>query len=277
MKKYNNWEEVFSYAKPMKFSAFNTGRITGKVKTYTDKTSFPKTVDINTILDCDILAFSFKHPEKGDILIDCGFGKSFTSNPPYGNLSLILKIFQKWNNITYSQQQGEDFESQLKKLNLEPTHVFFTHVHPDHTSGLPSLNSNCKVFYGKKENNFYYRLLAGKHFKGKTINLIDFETDGFSLNPFSKIIDIFNDGSFFAISTPGHTKDHIAYLVNALPAPQFIVGDAELNRWAVEFGIKVNTDYGKQGKIDVYNSSKMIQKFLKLNPMVEVQYSHDKK
>ena len=32
------------------------------------------------------------------------------------------------------------------------------------------------------------------------------------------------------------------------PTPQFIVVDAELNRWAVANGIKVNTDYGKQGK-----------------------------
>ena len=276
MKKYYNWEEVFASAKHMKFTAFNTGRITGKVKTYTDNTSFPKTVDINTILDCDNLAFSFKHPKKGDILIDCGFGESFTSNPPYGNLSIILKLFQKLNNIKYSQHQGKDLESHLKKMNLEPTHVFLTHVHPDHTSGLTSLKSNCKVFYGKKENNFYYNLLAGKHLKGKSIKLIDFETNGFALKPFGRIIDIFDDGSFFAISTPGHTKDHIAYLINNLPAPQLIVGDAELNRWAVKHGIKVNTDYGKQGKLDVHNSSKMIQEFIKLNPKVEVQYSHDK-
>ena len=42
-------------------------------------------------------------------------------------------------------------------------------------------------------------------------------------------------------------------------------------------GIKVNTDYGKQGKKDVYKPSGMIQKFLKLYPNIEVQYSHDKK
>lgn len=30
IKKYNNWEEIFASAKPMKFNTFNTGRITGK-------------------------------------------------------------------------------------------------------------------------------------------------------------------------------------------------------------------------------------------------------
>ncbi|MBT8307503.1 MAG: hypothetical protein KJN85_11250 [Maribacter sp.] len=73
IKKYTNWEEVFASAKPMEFKAFNNGRITGKVKTYADAESFPKNVDRNTVLDHDIVAFSFKHPDRADILIDCGF------------------------------------------------------------------------------------------------------------------------------------------------------------------------------------------------------------
>jgi len=275
IKKYNDWEEVFAFAKPMKFNAFNTGRINGKLKTYSAVTSIPENVDKNMVLEYDMLAFSFKHPERGDILIDCGFGRSFTDNPPYGNLSLVMKIFQKLNNIRYSQQPGEDFENHMKRLQIKPTHVFLTHVHPDHTSGLPSLNSNCTVSFGKKENNFYYRLIAGGHLKGKKINLLDFDANGFSLKPFEKVLDVFDDGSLFAISTPGHTKDHIAYLINNQPNPQFIVGDAELSRWAVENGIKINSDYGEKGKKDVYKSSGMIQTFLKLYPKVEVYYSHD--
>ena len=55
-----NWEEIFASAKPMKFNAFNTGRITGKIKTYSVTTSFSENVDINVALDCDLLAFSFR-------------------------------------------------------------------------------------------------------------------------------------------------------------------------------------------------------------------------
>jgi glyoxylase-like metal-dependent hydrolase (beta-lactamase superfamily II) len=275
--KYTDWEAVFAAARPMKFNAFNTGHISGKVRTYTDATSFPENVDSNMVLDCDMMAFSFKHPEKGDILIDCGFSRSFTNNPPFGNLSFVMKIFQKLNSVRYSQQPGEDFENHMSRLHINPTHVFLTHVHPDHTSGIPSLKSDCTVFFGKKENNFYYRLIAGTHLKGKKIKLLDFDTNGCALEPFEKVLDVFGDGSFFAISTPGHTKDHIAYLINNQPTPQFIVGDAELNCWAVENGIKVNTDYGKQGKKDVYKSSGMIQKFLTLYPNIEARYSHDKK
>lgn len=274
--KYPDWEAVFSSAKPMKFNAFNTGRITGKVITYSDPSSFPENIDHDMPLDCGMMAFHFKHPENGDILIDCGFSSSFTNNPPYGNLSLPLKIFQKLNNIRYSQQPGEDFENHLERLGINPAYVCLTHFHPDHTSGLPAIKSDCTVYFGKKENIFYYRLIAGRHLEGKKINLLDFDRDGFRLEPFEKVLDVFNDGSLMAISTPGHTKDHIAYLVNTHPTPQFILGDAELNRWAVENGIKVNTDYGKQGRLDVHKSSEMIQKFQNLYPNIEVHYSHDK-
>lgn len=67
LKKHTNWEDVFVAAKPMKFNAFNTGLSTVKLKTYADTTSFPENVDIKMVLNCDILAFSFKHPQKGEL------------------------------------------------------------------------------------------------------------------------------------------------------------------------------------------------------------------
>jgi glyoxylase-like metal-dependent hydrolase (beta-lactamase superfamily II) len=104
--------------------------------------------------------------------------------------------------------------------------------------------------------------------------LIDFNK-GFSLAPFKKVIDIFGDGSFWAISTPGHTNDHISYLVNIKDSPVLIVGDAELTKWAMENGIIVNTDYGKKGRKDVLQSAKAIREFHKLFPQVEIHFSHD--
>ena len=275
IKKNKSWTDVFREARPMEFYAYNTGRITGKLKTYSDPKSIPQGIDKNRVMEWDMMAFGFHHHEKGDILIDCGFGKSFTDHPPHGNLSLVLKIFQKLNGIRYSQLPGEDFENHIHRLKLNPKHVFLTHVHPDHTSGLPSLSSDCIVYYGKKEDTFYYRFIVGGHFKGKKVQLLDFEKDGSAMDPFEKVLDVFGDESLFAISTPGHTRDHISYLINAKPKPRFVVGDAELNRWAVERGIKVNSDYGEVGRRDVYGSSERIRRFLEKYPEVEVSYSHD--
>jgi len=62
MKPYHNWDDVFALAKPMPFHAFNTGRIRGTVKVYTEPSSFPEHMDNNTVLDYDIQAFHFQHP-----------------------------------------------------------------------------------------------------------------------------------------------------------------------------------------------------------------------
>lgn len=92
----------------------------------------------------------FQTSGKGDILVDCDLSRSFTDHQPYGNLSLVLKIFQKLNSIRYAQLPREDFEHHMKSLQLNPSHAFLTHVHPDHTSGLPPLPSNCTVYFEKK-------------------------------------------------------------------------------------------------------------------------------
>jgi glyoxylase-like metal-dependent hydrolase (beta-lactamase superfamily II) len=36
------------------------------------------------------------------------------------------------------------------------------------------------------------------------------------------------------VSTPGHSRDHLAYLINTTPTLIFFVGDAELTTWAMQ-------------------------------------------
>ncbi|GAL34027.1 beta-lactamase-like [Vibrio maritimus] len=40
------------------------------------------------------------------------------------------------------------------------------------------------------------------------------------------MIDVFGDGSLWAVSTPGHTQGHTSYLLNTNDGIKFIVGDA---------------------------------------------------
>ena len=71
-------------------------------------------------------------------------------------------------------------------------------------------------------------LLCGNHFAGKScIHLLDMSR-GKALSPFSHVLDVIGDGALWAVSTPGHSRDHLAYLINTTPTPIFVVGDAEL-------------------------------------------------
>lgn len=277
-KRYQNWNDVFKNSQQMKFTPFNTGTIYGALKNYVQQDSLPDNCDPARIdFKYAVMVFHFEHPEKGDILIDTGFDRSFHDNPPFGNLPFPVKAFQKLNNIRYTQQEDEDLSFRLDKYNIRPAHVFLIHMHADHTAGLPALSDDCNLYYGKKENSFHYRrLTTGSHLKDKNnVYLFDFD-EAVSIAPFDRVLDIFGDGTFWALSTPGHAKDHIAYLINITQTPILITGDAELTKWGMEQKVLVETDYGKKGKDDVLHSVKMIRTFHKKYPQAQIWFSHDK-
>lgn len=277
-KRFQSWHDVFKDSRQMAFTAFNTGTIYGALKNYVQTNSLPDGCDPSrTDFKYAVMFFHFRHPEQGDVLIDTGFDRSFYDDPPFGNLPVPVKAFQILNKIRYTQQENEDLSFHLDKYNIHPAHVFLTHMHADHTAGLAVLPDGCNVYFGKKENSFYYRHLAtGSHLKGKNnVHLLDFDRAD-SMAPFDRVFDIFGDGTFWALSTPGHTKDHVAYLINATQTPILIAGDALLTKWGMEQNVLMDTDYGRKGKEDVLHSDQMIRTFHETYPQAEVWFSHDK-
>jgi glyoxylase-like metal-dependent hydrolase (beta-lactamase superfamily II) len=98
---------------------------------------------------------------------------------------------------------------------------------------------------------------------------------GRALAPFARVVDVFGDGTLWAISTPGHTRDHLAYLINASPTPVLVVGDAELTAWAMQDEILVSTLDGARGKQAVQRSATMIRTLHATCPHVQIWFSHD--
>jgi glyoxylase-like metal-dependent hydrolase (beta-lactamase superfamily II) len=170
---------------------------------------------------------------------------------------------------------GMDLGAHLDRRQITPAHVFLTHLHADHTAGLPALPAQTQLYYGAEERSLLSRLLCGNHLAGKSsVHLLDLQA-GKDLSPFAHVIDLFGDGTLWALSTPGHTRDHIAYLINTTPAPILIVGDAELTTWAMQNGILVSTVDGARGKEEVQRSAAMLRAFRAAYPQVEIWFSHD--
>lgn len=263
-----NLKKIREQAIDAELHTITSGTIKAKTSTYTQNSTSNQGK-----LECVINAYYFEHPKYGGMLIDAGFSSDFYQTPPYGNLNLLMKFFQKLNGVTYIQSQHTDTPFQLKDLSASPGQVYLTHRHPDHTSAISQLPDQVSVSYGKGEHSFFYWLLTRKHLQGKRKQLIDFD-QGFSFEGFDRAIDIFGDGSFLALSTKGHTKDHISYLLNGKKM-YLIAGDAELTKEAVSKGLYVNSDYGKKGEKDARESAERIRAFTTKYPEVEVCYSHD--
>jgi N-acyl homoserine lactone hydrolase len=275
-KNYRDWQAVFEDAQALQWTAFNTGYISGALKNNTQPDSFPPHRDPEDRYEYAVMAFHFRHSTHGDILIDTGFDRTYHDKPPFGNLSFTMRAYNTLMKVQYTQRpSGIDFISQLKKHQIDPAHVFLTHLHADHTGGLPALPSQTPLYYGKQDWSLLSRLLCGNHLAGKSsIHQIDM-ISGKALGPFSHVIDVFGDGTFWAISTPGHTPDHLAFLINTTPNPILIVGDAELTTWAMQDEILVSTVDGESGKQAVQHSADMIRAFHANYPNVQIWFSHD--
>ena len=275
-KPYHDWQEVFADAQPMPWTTFNTGFISGVLKNNALPESFPAHRDPTARYDYAVMAFHFRHPSQGDVLIDTGYDRTFHDRPPYGNLSFAMRAVYTLTKVKCIQKEADiDLGSHLERHQITPAHVFLTHLHSDHTAGLPAVSASCPIYYGTQERSLVSCLLCGNHLAGKSsIRLLDMST-GVALAPFSHVIDVFGDGTFWAVSTPGHTLDHLAYLINTSPIPVLIVGDAELTSWAMKDGILVSTIDGARGKQEVQRSASMIREFHALHPHVQIWFSHD--
>jgi N-acyl homoserine lactone hydrolase len=223
--------------------------------------------------DLAVLVYWVHHPRFGDFLIDAGFDDSFAKNPPYGNYTEAMAFFNWMNGVTNSQPPGQDLGSQLRRLNIHPRAVLFTHLHPDHTGGVPALEANTEFIFGKSEASFLARAAVANHFAGKSkFSVLDFSAAP-RLAPLGPCIDIFGDGSLWAISVPGHTDDDIAFLVNG-PQPVLLTGDASHFEWAFKNGVAPR-GWNPAGTSRGYESLMLLRNFAAAYPKVKVVYGHE--
>ena len=189
--------------------------------------------DLAESVDVEVYAHWIRHPVKGDIFIDSGLDARFRDSAR-GSLKGLIS---RWIVEDSVQLAGQDILSQIDENNINVKMVFLTHVHGDHSSGLPVLPQGIPVVLGKNESLHQYPLIMyNDHFDNVAVlQTLDFDGPGvLNVSPLGKMIDLLGDGSLWAISTPGHTTGHVSYLVNATDGWVLLTGDASHTRWGFE-------------------------------------------
>lgn len=273
---YKGWQDVFDGASKIGLKPLMVGRThSNSLPYYMNLDTFKEPPENFVPENLPLFSYLVNHPSEGDILIDAGLHSSYTRGSMKGNSTFLVKIFQKKNKMDYLQEAGQDTGSQIVSSGAKIKKLFLTHLHPDHTSGLPALADDSPVIFGKKEDSFYYRLICRNNFKGKkNVQTLDFDK-GRALAPFDKVIDLFGDGSLWALSTPGHTVDHISYFINDKDNPALLVGDAICAKHYYEKGYDASNDTGAVGAALTAKSSNAIKEFKKRYPGVKIYFSHD--
>jgi N-acyl homoserine lactone hydrolase len=269
---FHNWTDVLAHPSAIAMGTLQTGVVHMDACLNLDPDS-PKQADCDHVpRDLAVLAHWVRHPRLGDFLVDAGFSDAFARNPPYGNYTEAMRLFNWANGITNGQRPGADLAAQLARLNVQPKAVFFTHLHPDHTAGVTALGPQTELIFGRDEASFLARAGVANHFEGKTkFSSIDFSAAP-EMAPLGPSVDVFGDGSFWAISAPGHTDDDIAFLINGTP-PVLLTGDASHFAWAFQAGVAPR-GWNKAGTARGYKSLEQLRGFAQAFPRVKIVYGH---
>ncbi|MDP4093294.1 MAG: MBL fold metallo-hydrolase [Bacillota bacterium] len=218
-----------------------------------------------------IFAYLIHHIKYGYFLIDSGCEDSYV-NDPYGPMKgLILQSVMPKTIL----DPGQAIDRQLiaEKNNIKG--VFFTHLHFDHTSGIKALPGDILYIAGEGEESISIKwLIEPNHFNRQAVvYLFDFNSEEAFDHPIGKAVDVFGDNTLLAISTPGHSKGHVSYIVNTKDHPVLISGDAVILNKSIELGAGPGTS-SKNIK-SAQKTFEKIREYLKNNPETELWPGHD--
>jgi glyoxylase-like metal-dependent hydrolase (beta-lactamase superfamily II) len=268
----HQWDEVFAHPAPVTVETLVTGFIDMNRCDNLDQSN-PAVASCRSPAPLLDLVHLIRHQRMGVYVIDSGFARRFADSPPYGNYSLAMQLFNRVLGVRNGQGPHQGAAETLRERHLQPRAVFFTHLHPDHTSGVVDLPADMDFVFGKREEEFLARVAVGSHFAGQArLRTLDYEGVE-RMPPLGPAIDLLGDGSLWAVSTPGHTPDHSSYLVNGNP-PTLLVGDASHFAWAFEHDVapRALTSADRARAIE---SLAELRRFAVQYPRVRIVFGHE--
>ena len=267
-----NWDDILSNPCDITIETLKTGKLTFLNKFMLNLTHQNAEDIKEEELTVPVYSHLIQHKVYGDYLVDTGLDRSF-QNDIYGNIQGKRRE-ALWPLKSY-QEKGQDISSQLSVKNIKLKGIFLTHLHIDHASGIQELPKMLQILVGKDEAYHYFgKNLFQDHFKGiETIFEIDF-TAVIDISPLGTCADIFGDGSFWAISTPGHTKGHVSYLINGRKGVVLLTGDA----CDLKLGFEKCIGPGL-GSYSIDLAQKSLEKLIRMSetyPQIQIIFGHEK-
>ena len=176
------------------------------------------------VIEAPFLWYLVRHPEQGVVLIDTGVPRD-VSYP--GFLGLLFGKLRP---------ADQPFDEQLRSRDVDPADVrlvLMTHLHADHTAGMPML-PNAEFVIGRREwaavteSKPMRNGSVGDHLPpADRVRPLDVATDGEPHGPFARTHDLFGDGSVRLVATPGHSPGHLSVLLDRGEGGKvLVVGDA---------------------------------------------------
>lgn len=220
-----------------------------------------------------VYAHLLRHPQFGNYLVDTGVSQKLVADPSKEGVNWMIQQVMHIEKIQIRKSTAEI----LQGLNGKLSGVFFTHLHLDHIFGMPDIANDVPLYVGATEStetsfqNMFVRGASDQLLKDKQpLQEWNFTPD--PQNEFEGIIDVFADGSVFAISVPGHTPGSTAFLIRTTHGPVLLTGDTCHTRWGWEHTVEPG-DFTADNERNLKNL-KNLKMLVASHPLIEVRFGH---
>jgi glyoxylase-like metal-dependent hydrolase (beta-lactamase superfamily II) len=219
-----------------------------------------------------VIAFhAVQHPTRGLFLVDTGVDRALRDDREHTAFGGLAGRFLHADRLVVKQ----DTAGWLAGRPVRG--VFLTHLHLDHLTGMRDVPNDAELFTGPAESaeiGVVPRLLRGvtdQALQGKgALHELTFQPD--RDGAFAGVLDVFGDGSFWAIHVPGHTKGSTAYLARTTRGPVLMTGDACHTRWGWENGVEPGSF--SDDRPASARSLAQLRAFVAKHPSIDVRLGH---
>lgn len=219
-----------------------------------------------------------RHPTRGVFLVDSGIEKALRDDPERAAIRGVVAKFMKIEKMVVEHDTASVVSAEGGKI----AGVLLTHLHLDHVSGLPDVPKGTPIYAGPGETTtraFLHafvqgstdRALAG-HEPIEELPLAQGPAPAPDSDDFAGVLDLFGDGSVFALWVPGHTPGSVAYLARTPTGPVLFVGDACHTKWGWENEVEPGSFSHDRPASAV--SLKKLEALVKKHPTMRVRLGH---
>ena len=277
MRRWAEWVAVFTLASGCAVTGHETQRSTlGTVRSTSDLlavidlpgpievetvTSTNWSIDLSALLNLDsakakeaglknrlepvqIFFHALRHPEHGLYIVDTGIERRLRDAPQTSPINGVVAAFFHPDRMDFKEPLGDWLAKQPPLKG-----VLLTHAHIDHISGMPDVPPGTPIYCG--QGDLSATSFANLFIRGTMDGLLEGQDAvsewQFAADPdgrFSGVIDVFGDGSLWAIWVPGHTPGSTAYLARTPKGPVLLTGDTSHTAWGWENGVEPGTFTG---------------------------------
>jgi N-acyl homoserine lactone hydrolase len=265
------WREVLSAPRAITVTTLDTGIVRYRVQALIDPAQSARYRDDGT--DMRVFAHLVRHASRGDVLIDSGLDAAY-GRPGLGHIEAPASWYGLLHGLAFVQAPGADVHAQLERAGAHLIALYLTHLHVDHAAALPTFPLALPVYVGAGEPDDLAHHLDSGLVGERALRELELEHAP-ALAPFDHALDLYGDGSLWALATPGHTSGHLSFLVNGEREQVLLTGDVFHTRWAHEHGVAPIAATSEEQR-RARRSAEQVRRFIRDCPQLRVVLGHQR-